>query len=80
MDEAVTIEVFGPDGYHLFVCGALADASGTFEMEIEPSSHSSEGSPFKPGLHSAMALGSEEGGANAPLMITAAVPEDTPKP
>ena len=29
-EEAVTVEVYGPDGYHVFIGGAVADASGTF--------------------------------------------------
>ena len=79
-DEAVTIEVLGPDGYHNIIGGALADASGTFEIDIRPPSRASEGGPFKPGLHSVVALGSREGGASAPLMITILVTEDTPEP
>ena len=77
-DEAVTIEVFGPDGYHMIIGGALADASGTFETDMRPPSRESEGGPFMAGLHSVVVLGSKEGGASAPLMIV--VPEPEPEP
>ena len=79
-DEAVTIEVFGPDGYRNIIGGALADAAGTFETDIRPPSRTSEGGPFRPGLHSVVVLGSKEGGASAALMITAEVAEATPEP
>jgi hypothetical protein len=71
-DEAVTLEVYGPDGYHVFIGGGLADQAGTFEIEIRPRSRESEGGPFGPGLHSVVALGSKDGGASSPLMVTAA--------
>ena len=74
-DEAVTVEVYGPDGYSVFIGGALVDESRSFEVDIRPRSRASEGGPFKPGLHSVVVLGSKEGGASAPLMITAAEPE-----
>ena len=79
-DEAVTIEVFGPDGYHIIIAGALADASGTFETDIRPPSRESEGGPFMAGLHSVVVLGSQEGGASAPLMIVVPPPEPEPEP
>jgi hypothetical protein len=71
-DEAVTLEVYGPDGYHVFIGGGLADQAGTFEIEIRPPSRESEGGPFGPGLYSVVALGSKDGGASSPLMVTAA--------
>ena len=70
-EEAVTVEVYGPDGYHVFIGGAVADASGTFEVEIRPRKREREGGPLKPGLHSVVVLGSKNGGASATLMVTA---------
>ena len=70
-EEAVTVEVYGPDGYHVFIGGAVADASGTFEVEIRPRSREREGGPLKPGLHGVVVLGSKNGGASATLMVTA---------
>jgi len=70
-EEAVTIEVYGPDGYHVFIGGAIADASGTFEVQIRPRKRVREGGPLKPGLHGVVVLGSKNGGASAPLMVTA---------
>ena len=70
-EEAVTIEVYGPDGYDVFIGGAVADASGTFEVEIRPRRREREGGPLKPGLHGVVVLGSKNGGASAPLMVTA---------
>ena len=70
-EEAVTVEVYGPDDYHVFIGGAVADSSGTFQVEIRPRSRTSEGGPLKPGLHSVVVLGSKNGGASAPLMVTA---------
>ena len=78
-DEAVTIEVYGPDDYHVFIGGAVADSSGTFQVEIRPRKRTSEGGPLKPGLHSIVVLGSKNGGASAPLTVTAEV-EETPAP
>ena len=78
-DEAVTIEVYGPDDYHVFIGGAVADSSGTFQVEIRPRKRASEGGPLKPGLHSVVVLGSKNGGASAPLTVTAEV-EETPAP
>jgi len=72
-DEAVTIEVYGPDDYHVFIGGAVADSSGTFQVEIRPRKRASEGGPLKPGLHSVVVLGSKNGGASAPLTVTAEV-------
>ncbi|MCH7712115.1 MAG: hypothetical protein IIC99_00695 [Chloroflexi bacterium] len=69
-DEAVTIEVYGPDGYHVFIGGAVADSSGTFEREIRPRSRATEGGPFAEGLHSVVVLGAKNGGASAALLIT----------
>lgn len=74
-DEAVTVEVYGPDGYSVFIGGAVADESRAFEVDIRPRSNVREGGPFKPGLYSVVVLGSKEGGASATLMITAAEPE-----
>jgi len=70
-EEAVTIEVYGPDDYHVFIGGAVADSSGTFQVEIRPRSREREGGPLKPGLHGIVVLGSKNGGASAPLMVTA---------
>lgn len=70
-EEAVTVEVYGPDGYHVFIGGAVADASGAFEVEIRPRSREREGGPLKPGLHSVVVLGSKNGGATASLRVTA---------
>ena len=70
-EEAVTVEVYGPDGYHVFIGGAVADASGTFEVEIRPRKREREGGPLKPGLHGVVVLGSKNGGASATLMVTA---------
>ena len=70
-EEAVTIEVYGPDNYHVFIGGAVADSSGTFQVEIRPRSREREGGPLKPGLHGIVVLGSKNGGASAPLMVTA---------
>ena len=70
-DEAVTIEVYGPDDYHVFIGGAVADSSGTFQVEIRPRSRTTEGGPLKPGLHSVVVLGSKNGGSSAPLTVTA---------
>ena len=70
-EEAVTVEVYGPDGYHVFIGGAVADASGTFEVEIRPRKREREGGPLKPGLHGVVVLGSKKGGASATLMVTA---------
>ena len=78
-DEAVTIEVYGPNDYHVFIGGAVADSSGTFQVEIRPRKRTSEGGPLKPGLHSIVVLGSKNGGASAPLTVTAEV-EETPAP
>jgi hypothetical protein len=69
-DEAVTIEVYGPNDYHVFIGGAVVDSSGTFEVEIRPRSRDTEGGPFAEGLHSVVVLGSKNGGASAALMIT----------
>ncbi|MEE8442612.1 MAG: hypothetical protein V3S37_02590 [Dehalococcoidia bacterium] len=74
LDEAITIEAYGPDGYHVFIGGAMADASGTFETEIRARSRVQEGGPFEPGLYSIVALGSKNGGASASLVVTAAAP------
>ena len=68
-EEAVTLEVYGPDGYHVFIGGAVTDQAGTFEVEIRPRSRESEGGPFGVGLHSVVALGSKNGGASAPLVV-----------
>jgi hypothetical protein len=73
-DEAVTIEVYGPEGYHVFIGGAMADQAGTFDVDIRPRSRESEGGPFGAGLHSVVALGSMNGGASAPLVVTAEEP------
>ena len=70
-EEAVTIEVYGPDDYHVFIGGAVADSSGTFQVEIRPRKREREGGPLKPGLHGIVVLGSKNGGASAPLMVTA---------
>ena len=70
-EEAVTVEVYGPDGYHVFIGGAVADASGTFKVEIRPRKREREGGPLKPGLHGVVVLGSKNGGASATLMVTA---------
>lgn len=70
-EEAVTIEVYGPDDYHVFIGGAVADSSGTFQVEIRPRKRTSEGGPLKPGLHSVVVLGSKNGGASAALTVTA---------
>lgn len=70
-EEAVTIEVYGPDDYHVFIGGAVVDSSGTFQVEIRPRSRAREGGPLKPGLHGVVVLGSKNGGASAPLMVTA---------
>ena len=70
-EEAVTIEVYGPDDYHVFIGGAVADSSGTFKVEIRPRSREREGGPLKPGLHGVVVLGSKNGGASAPLLVTA---------
>ncbi len=70
-EEAVTVEVYGPDGYHVFIGGAVADASGAFEVEIRPRRREREGGPLKPGLHSVVVLGSKNGGATAPLTVAA---------
>jgi hypothetical protein len=70
-EEAVTIEVYGPDDYHVFIGGAVADSSGTFQVEIRPRKREREGGPLKPGLHSIVVLGSKNGGASAPLVVTA---------
>ena len=78
-DEAVTIEVYGPDDYHVFIGGAVADSSGTFQVQIRPRSRTSEGGPLKPGLHSVVVLGSKNGGSSAPLTVTAEV-EEAPAP
>ena len=69
-DEAVTIEVYGPNDYHVFIGGAVVDSSGTFEVEIRPRSREREGGPFAEGLHSVVVLGSKNGGASAALVIT----------
>ncbi|MCH8351997.1 MAG: amidohydrolase family protein [Chloroflexi bacterium] len=69
-DEAVAIEVYGPDGYHVFIGGAAADQSGTFEVTIRPRRRVREGGPLKPGLHGVVALGTVNGGASATLMVT----------
>ncbi len=69
-DEAVTIEVYGPNDYHVFIGGAVVDSSGTFEVEIRPRSRDTEGGPFAEGLHSVVVLGSKNGGASAALLIT----------
>ena len=69
-EEAVTIEVYGPDDYHVFIGGAVADSSGTFQVEIRPRKREREGGPLKPGLHGIVVLGSKNGGASAPLMVT----------
>ena len=70
-EEAVTVEVYGPDGYHVFIGGAVADSSGTFKVEIRPRKREREGGPLKPGLHGVVVLGSKNGGASAPLNVTA---------
>ena len=70
-EEAVTVEVYGPDGYHVFIGGAVADSSGTFKVEIRPRRREREGGPLKPGLHGVVVLGSKNGGASAPLNVTA---------
>ena len=69
-DEAVAIEVYGPDGYHVFIGGAAADQSGTFEVTIRPRRRVREGGPLKPGMHGVVALGTVNGGASAILMVT----------
>ena len=81
-DEAVTIEVFGPDGYHIIITGALVDSSKSFVVDIRRPGHASEGVPFAAGLHSVVALGNKEGGTSAPLMIVPPPPEPeaTPAP
>ena len=68
-EEAVTIEVYGPDGYHVFIGGAVAGEAGTFEVTIRPRSRASEGGPFGAGLHSVVVLGSKNGAASAPLVV-----------
>ena len=70
-EEAVTVEVYGPDDYHVFIGGAVADSSGTFKVEIRPRKREREGGPLKPGLHGVVVLGSKNGGASAPLNVTA---------
>ena len=70
-EEAVAIEVYGPEGYHVFIGGAVADESGTFEVTIRPRRRVREGGPLKPGLHGVVALGTMNGGASAPLVVTA---------
>ena len=79
-DEAVTIEVYGPDDYHVFIGGAVADSSGTFQVQIRPRSRTSEGGPLKPGLHSVVVLGSKNGGSSAALTVTAEPVEEAPAP
>lgn len=70
-EEAVTVEVYGPDGYHVFIGGAVADSSGAFEVQIRPRRRAREGGPLKPGLHGVVVRGSKNGGASAILMVTA---------
>ena len=70
-EEAVTVEVYGPDGYHVFIGGAVADASGAFEVQIRPRRREREGGPLKPGLHHVVVLGSKNGGASATLLVNA---------
>jgi hypothetical protein len=69
-EEAVTIEVYGPDDYHVFIGGAVADSSGTFQVQIRPRKRAREGGPLSPGLHSVVVLGSKNGGASALLTVT----------
>ena len=54
----------------VFIGGAVADSSGTFQVEIRPRKREREGGPLKPGLHGIVVLGSKNGGASAPLMVT----------
>ena len=63
----------------LFIGGAVADSSGTFQVEIRPRKRTSEGGPLKPGLHSVVVLGSKNGGASAALTVTAE-PSEAPAP
>ena len=70
-EEAVTVEVYGPVGYHVFIGGAVADASGAFEVQIRPRRREREGGPLKPGLHHVVVLGSKNGGASATLLVNA---------
>ena len=79
-DEAVTIEVYGPDDYHVFIGGAVADSSGTFQVQIRPRSRTSEGGPLKPGLNCVVVLGSKNGGSSAALTVTAEPVEEAPAP